>query len=114
MPTQPTDCELTPLEKAAAAWIEDHPEEMREYERQALACYAKGLPIGISAITETIRWSGKFKRHDGQEFAVPNNHRAYIARELLRRVPSLIHTITMAKTKAQNAALRQQRTNPKE
>ena len=77
-----------PLERAAREWMEDHPEAMALFERLALQAAERGCRFGIGLLTERIRWEFAVERGvDG--FKINNNHRAYIARELLRRHPRL-------------------------
>lgn len=79
---------LDRLAAKAAAWMEANPDIMAVYELRAVLLGTKGQRFGISQLTESIRWDPKFKRKSGK-FRIPNNHSAYIARELIRLHPSL-------------------------
>lgn len=76
------------LEARAHAWMDEHPEAMALFERLALQAVKAKRRFGIGLLTERVRWEAKVSRWvDG--FKINNNHRAYIARELVRRYPSL-------------------------
>jgi hypothetical protein len=63
---------------------------MEVFETMALTRARLGQKFGIGALTEVVRWEVAIQtRRVGDGFKINNNHRAYIARELLRRVPSL-------------------------
>jgi len=74
-------------ERAAAEWMRENPEIMQHFEKLALEAAARDKRFGIGALTEVVRWEINV-RWQG-EFKINNNHRAYIARELIRRHPHL-------------------------
>ena len=81
-----------PLAEIARIWMEEHPEAMALYESLALTAASRGRKFGISLLTEKIRWEYNIIRDDAS-YKIPNNHRAYIARELISRHPELARLI---------------------
>ena len=75
-------------EAKAHTWMNDHPGAMAVFEELAGRAVARGRRFGIGLLTERIRWEFRFERHDGEQFKLNNNYRAYIARELIRRHPT--------------------------
>lgn len=78
----------------AEAWIEGSPYAMSLFESLALKAAGPNFDrkFGIGLLTERVRWEFSVERRD-DEFKVNNNHRAYIARELIRRHPRLAKCI---------------------
>lgn len=79
--------------QAAAEWMAAHPEAMELFRSMAQRCVEKRRRIGIGALTERVRWELHVERHTDQEWKINNNHRAYIARELIRTVPGFVDLI---------------------
>lgn len=73
---------------AAAAWMAEHPEAMRLFERLALVAAGRGRRFGMKALAERVRWEFSIERND-DEYKINNNHVAYVGRELVRRHPHL-------------------------
>lgn len=91
------------LEEKAVAWMEEHPEIMGRYENMALTFLEGGRKFGISQLTEQIRWTFRtFAK--AEKFKIPNNHRAYIIRELVRRHPKIAHLVTLHPVQGERAA----------
>jgi hypothetical protein len=84
--------------EAAERWMKDHPLAMDVYRRLALTALARGHRIGIAMLTERIRWEFIVSRNTMEEFKIPNNHRAYIARQLIREIPGLDKILTIHRT----------------
>jgi hypothetical protein len=57
----------------------------RKFAREKLLVQKR---FGIGALTERVRWECSFN-HEGEEYKVCNNHRAYIARRLITEIPDL-------------------------
>lgn len=70
------------LRRAAAAWIERHPDTARLFLRFARELASKGRRFGVGLIAERVRYE---RLVDGgqEKFKVNNNHRAYIARWMI-------------------------------
>ena len=80
--------------RKAREWMDEHPEAMRLFERLALQSASTRGKFGINFLAERIRWEFRIERRDAQ-FKINNNHRPYIARELVRRHPNLGQFIEM-------------------
>ncbi len=65
---------------------------LQDFARQAVAAGRKR--IGIAFLVERVRWYGIIERRDDDGYKINNNHRAFIARELERRDPSLVGLFT--------------------
>jgi hypothetical protein len=89
------------LEDKAIQWMLDHPEAMKLYEEMALKAASRSRKFGIGFLTERIRWEFRIVRDD-PGFKINNNHRAYIARELIRMHPSLEGKIELRHVKEEN------------
>lgn len=74
-------------EEAARKWIEANPKGFALFERFALELASKNRRFGIGFIAERVRWECFIGNYT--DFKINNNHRAYIARELVRRHPEL-------------------------
>jgi len=84
--------------EAAERWMRDHPLAMDLYRRLALNALARGHRIGIALLTERIRWEFIVDRISNEVFKIPNNHRAYIARQLIHDIPGLAKILTVHRT----------------
>jgi hypothetical protein len=76
----------------AADWMRDNPRAMKMLEDYAMHAWASGARIGIALLVERVRWVHVVERRDEEGYKINNNHRAYIARELMRRRPVLVNT----------------------
>ncbi len=74
-------------EAAALKWIAANPDGFKMFEFYALEAASTGKRFGIGQIAERVRWETRIKKLGA--FKVNNNHRSYIARELVRRHPQL-------------------------
>lgn len=77
------------LREETANWIERHPAAAN-----LLLCFARelaqrGRKFGIGLLAERLRWEVAIQGLDREEYKINNNHRAYIARWLIRQDPSL-------------------------
>jgi hypothetical protein len=68
--------------------MEANPHVMRALESMARAYLRRGEKFGVKRLVEQIRWDMRGIENAGM-FKVNNNFTAYIARELLRRMPRL-------------------------
>lgn len=93
---------MNALDASALKWMDSHPFLMSLFMRFALEKLAKRQRFGIAALTERVRWECPNEpSQDGADstasagFKISNNHRAYIARWLIRQVPALRELITL-------------------
>ena len=104
------------LREAAQRWIAAHPVAMALFRRYALEALERGMPIGIGQLTERVRWEAWTDGKSGEPFKVNNNHRAYIARHLVREMPDLadllVCRITRAADRAAKTAVRDEIVDP--
>ena len=75
------------LRSKAAEWINDNPKVMKMFLDLARKAAAKEMYFGIGFLTEIVRWTYSFEYNTN--FKICNNHRAYIARWLIKQDPSL-------------------------
>ena len=74
----------------AHRWMDEHPETMALFEKLALQAAARGRKFGIALLTERVRWEYTVEMDQPSDtYKICNNHRAYIARELIKRHPHL-------------------------
>ena len=80
------------LEAAFRRYHEAHPEVYEgivdlshEYRRR----FGASRPWSIAAAFEVLRWERRIPGLDGERLKLPNNHRAFYAREILRNEPGL-------------------------
>ena len=88
----PVPARLLKHADAAARWMRDNPKAMKMLEDYAMHAWASGAQIGIALLVERVRWVHVVERRDEEGYKINNNHRAYIARELMRRRPQLRDT----------------------
>ena len=104
-----SDYEPTPVQESgdvrdnAEQWMADHPEAMALMEVWARSAARNSRPFGIALLTERLRWEFQVERGN-QQFAVNNSYRAYIARELQRRIPALADVMRLRRTKYDGVA----------
>lgn len=91
---------------AAARWMKDNPAVMKLLEEYALHAWAAGVKVGIALLVERVRWLGVVERRDAEGYKINNNHRAEIARELMRRRPQLINTFETRRAGVEWSAVR--------
>jgi hypothetical protein len=92
----PNNPEGRNLREDAARWLAEHPSLYGDFESAALALHAEGKRFGIGLLAERIRWTNP-ARYSG--FKINNNHRAYIARQLVSDHPELLATLRFRKTR---------------
>jgi hypothetical protein len=68
-------------------WRDAHPEVFRLFLSAATARLNRGERFSISKLTEEIRWEEALPETPGPK--IDNNHRAYLARDLLAAMPEL-------------------------
>lgn len=78
--------------QAALRWMEEHPDAVQLFETLAMQAANRGRKFGMKALTERVRWEYLITRDEGT-WKLNNNHTAYVARELVRRHPSLAEHI---------------------
>ena len=87
------------LELKAREWIKNNPDVMELFFQFAREKLARQQPFGIGALTERVRWECSCSTV-GDEYKIPNNHRAYIARKLIEDHPELDPLIVTKKVKS--------------
>lgn len=88
------------LEAAYREWKAEHPEVYALFLRFARERLTSGRRFGIGALTERVRWEVDRRwTHDRDNFRCNNNHRAYIARDLVADEPRLAPLIQMRRTR---------------
>ena len=88
-PTEPNNPEGKDLRHEAHLWMAENPNVMKVFERFAIEAGRTGSKFGISLLTERVRWDALVRTQSPDGYKINNNHRAYIARELIRRFPYL-------------------------
>lgn len=87
------------LREEAERFIAEHPEVYALFEKFALAMAGRGKRFGIGQLTERVRWEVAMQwDKDDRGFRINNNHRAYIARQLIEDHPSLEGLIECRRT----------------
>lgn len=81
---------------AASAWMAEHPDAMRLFERLALVAAGRGRRFGMKALAERVRWEFSIERGD-EHYKINNNHISFVARELIRLHPHLARLIETRK-----------------
>ena len=83
----------------AERFLREHPHVYALFERFALQMAARGRRFGISLLTERVRWEAATTWDpDERGFKINNNHRAYIARQLIEDHPELEELLTCRET----------------
>ena len=79
------------LEKKYRLWLEGPGKQVFPlFERFALEMVAKHRRFGIALLAERVRWEvATTWASDAEGWKINNNHRSYIARDLLRLYPAL-------------------------
>lgn len=75
------------LRVATAQWIKRYPLVSELFLRYCRQMAEKRRRFGISLITERVRW--EIHLTTGEEYKLNNNHRAYIARWVIAKDPSI-------------------------
>jgi len=83
----------------AEKWIDDNPEAYDMFVRFALEMFQRGRSFGIGLLTERVRWECAIKTRGDDEFKINNNHRAYIARRLVKDYPFFEGYLTFRQTR---------------
>lgn len=87
------------LRREAEKFIDEQPDAYALFERFALEMLAVGRKFGIGALTERVRWEITMTWDpDARGFKINNNHRAYIARQLIEDHPGLADLIQVRRT----------------
>lgn len=96
--------EPTDLERRYQAWITANPQVLPTYERVAKEALTSGKKFSISLLTERIRWECHMQTiPDDSGFKINNDYRAYIARDLIQRIPKLADVLELRVTKGEKA-----------
>lgn len=72
------------LELKALEWMDKNPHLMKMFMMFAMEKLSAQRRFGIGALTERVRWETPSTKEGEEEYKIPNNHRAYIARRLIR------------------------------
>lgn len=83
-----TTTKLTHLQKAVA-WMKDNPEAMALFRRFAADRLRHRRAFSIAQITERVRWEFPVATTGEDGLKLNNNHKAYIARQLIAEMPDL-------------------------
>ncbi len=76
--------------QAADEWMRNNPGVMKSLAHFAQTAKNAGrTKLGISMLIERVRWYGTVEQRD-KDYKINNNHRAYIARELMNRHHELV------------------------
>lgn len=87
MPDAP---ERNELEKKYRTWLETHASVFALFERFALQMLSSKRRFSVYALTERVRWEIRTTwAPDADGFKINNNHRPYIARDLIAKYPAL-------------------------
>lgn len=81
---------LNELDRKYRLWRADHPEVLTLFVRFARQLLERGRPFGVWLLANRVRWEvhmGIVK--DSEGFRINNNLLAYLARDLIRRMPAL-------------------------
>lgn len=77
-------------EEGYRRWLETHEKVFRLFEVYALEMMQRKRRFGIAALLERVRWEVRMtweKDEDG--YKINNNHKPYIARDLIAKHPGL-------------------------
>ena len=100
--TQLTLLETNALEEKYKAWVTAHPTVWALFERFALDMLVRRRRFGIGALTERVRWEIQTTWFlDAEGYKVNNNHRAYLARDLIGRYPEMAQYLETRKVKGE-------------
>ncbi len=78
------------LEETYRLWLATHEKVFALFERFALELLAGRRRFGIGMLAERVRWEVHTTWADDIDgFRINNNHRAYIARDLIAKYPDL-------------------------
>jgi hypothetical protein len=78
------------LEEKYRLWKEDNPGVFKLFEHFAMQMLQQGKRFGIGMLAERVRWEVRTTWAPDQDgFKMNNNHRAYIARDLIAKYPAL-------------------------
>lgn len=97
-PNLPSLTKRASLREAAERWMDAHPQAMATFRQLAGQAMQRGRRFGIGLLTERVRWEMKIEKPTDGDCKIPNNHRAYIARRLVREMPGLTAFLTMSST----------------
>jgi hypothetical protein len=86
-PAVPNNPKKRDLRAEAESWMRARPEATALFMSYARDLAAKGKKFGVKLIAERVRYEHKIQ--GWADFAVNNNHTAYIARWMIAREPKL-------------------------
>lgn len=86
---------MSPHEQAATEWMDTHPRAMALFRRFAADMRTRNRRFGIAQLAERVRWECAIDSEPGDDFKINNNHRAYIARQLIAEEPRLAALLTL-------------------
>jgi hypothetical protein len=87
-------------EDAYQEWAATHKDVIVLFLQFARERLASGRRFGIGALTERVRWEvATTWGPDKSGFKINNNHRAYLARDLLKLEPRLARLVTTRRVK---------------
>lgn len=86
----------------AERWVKEHPHVFALFERFALQMVERGRRFGIGQLAERVRWEVAMSwTKDDDGFRINNNHRAYLARELINRHPKVADFIELRRLRSE-------------
>lgn len=82
------------LEEKYRRWLHGHQAVFALFEKFALDMLGKRRRFGIAMLTERVRWEvASTIEPDADGYRINNNHRSYLARDLIRKHPALAELI---------------------
>lgn len=84
------------LRGKAHKWMDENPDMMGMFRYYAQQMLSRERSFGIGLLTERVRWEAKVKWEG--DYKISNNHRAYIARQLIEEMPLLADYIVLRRT----------------
>lgn len=81
------------------AWIEKNPKMWDAFQLRARTAAANRRSWSARGIAEAIRWDGKYKRAEGEDFKVPNAITPVLGRYVVALYPETEFWFKKAKSK---------------
>ena len=85
------------LAEKAEIWMDENPDMMQMFREYAKQMLSRKRCFGIGLLSERVRWEAKVNWTG--DYKISNNHRAYIARRLIKEMPALEELMVTKKVK---------------
>jgi len=86
------------LEAAYRVWLAEHQQVFALFEKFALEMLGRRRRFGIGMLTERVRWEVRNSwAPDHSGYKINNNHRSFIARDLIHKYPAMADFIETRK-----------------